>query len=282
MNQANTPSPAPGGIYLCQVNHHISCAACCGLYNAADCSIAGLQQMLSERTRGFASVQRNAEAICEFGRRVQSLQLRRLPWADFHHCPYIGLIGAGRQRVGCLLHPLAEGNNGVDYRGLSYYGAMACRQYFCPSHRDLAPEIKTMIQRLAENWYEYGLVITEASLLAEVMSEIEKRLPESLSVQSAVGHPAGERALREVLFLKIKWPYRRSGGRGLCHYFFSDCTGGKEPVDYGGAGRRPAGFEKILYELNSRFQTADELRSAERRLDQMFRQAAEAVRKCSL
>jgi len=282
MKHQTAESPIPGGIYLCQVNKGVSCAACCGLYNAADCSYTGLKKMLSDRTKRFAGLERNADTICEFGRQVKSRQLHDRPWADFHHCPFIGLIGSNRQRVGCLLHPMAEGNKGVDYRGLSHYGGMACRQYFCPSHRELAPEIKTIIQLLAGSWYEYGLIITEADLLAALKSEIEIRLPAELSLRSVLHDPACVLALREVLFLKIEWPYRHSGVRGLCHYFFADRRYVKEPVDYRGAGSQPVGFGKIFYELNSGFQTADELHGAEERLETLFQKAVEAVCCCSI
>ncbi len=282
MKQELTESPIPGGIYLCQVSANVSCAACCGLYNAADCSLTGLQKMLADRSERFVSLPRNAETIVEFGRQVKSSQLHNRPWDDFHHCPFIGLIGEYRQRVGCLLHPLAEGNKGVDYRGLSHYGGMACRQYFCPSYRDLAAEIKTVIQHLAANWYEYGLMVTEAVLLGAMVSEIEKRLGTPLHLRDVLDRPAGLRVWHEVIFLKIDWPYRQGDGKGLCHYFFSDRKYGREPVDYAAAGRHPVGFETIFTELTSGFRTPDELHCAERRLEILFRQAADVFRCHSL
>jgi hypothetical protein len=66
------------------------------------------------------------------------------PFPEFHHCPYVGLIGNELSRVGCLLHPMAEGNTGVDFRGLSYYGGMACRIYFCPVNNICLNELKIL------------------------------------------------------------------------------------------------------------------------------------------
>ena len=129
----NLPGPsAPGGVYLCQVNQQVSCGACCGLYNVAEVSRDALESMLTDRTRNFARVPREADAIVAFGRQVLKKLRGRAPFPDFHHCPFVGLVGQSFARVGCLLHPLAAGNDGVDYRGLSYYGGMACRVYFCP------------------------------------------------------------------------------------------------------------------------------------------------------
>jgi hypothetical protein len=278
MNAVSKESQVPGDVYLCQVSENVSCAACCGLYNAADCTYAGLHRMLSDRSRRFALLPRSADDIAEFGRQVERNQLRSRPWVDFHHCPFVGLIGDDRQRVGCLLHPLADGNRGVDYRGLSYYGGMACRQYFCPSHRDLAPAVKQILRHLAGSWYEYGLVITETALLKALVLEIEKRISAPLSADTVLDNPAAAPALREVLFLKTVWPHRRSDGKALCHYFFTDRRYRREPVDYSSAGRHPVGFETIFAELNSGFQTADELQRAEHRLESLLQQAADAVR----
>ena len=268
-----------GGIYLCQVSEKISCAACCGLYNVANCSFDALMDMLSNRTERFGKLPRTANAICEFGRQVASSQTGDRPWDDFHHCPFIGLIGDCRQRVGCLLHPLAQGNEGIDYRGLSYYGGMACRRYFCPSYRNLAPVTKKFVRRLAGNWYEYGLVVTESLLLGALVSAIETRLSVPLPLDRVADSdsPAVVRAMREVLFLKMHWPYRRGTAEALCHYFFSDRRYVRGPVDYSMSGRHPSVWDTIFKELNSGFQTADELRGAERRLEDLLRQAAKAV-----
>ena len=278
MKQEFSKQQIPGGIHLCQVDSTISCAACCGLYNAADCTYAGLQQILADRTQRFASLPREADAIDEFGRQVASDQLQNRPLADFHHCPFIGLIGQSRQRPGCLLHPLAAGNQGVDYRGMSYYGAMACRQYFCPSHHHLAPEVKKIVQHLAANWYEYGLVITESILLGALFSQIEQRLAAPLSLRVIREGCVDLQALRNALFVKIDWPYRTAGAGGLCHYFFNDRRYARPTVDTSALGEHRAGWDTIFAELSSGFQTVAHRSSAQRRLEILIDHAADAVR----
>ena len=133
-NEANA---SPGGVYLCQVGERVSCGACCGLYNIADLSQRSLEVMLTEQTEEFARVPRTTEAIEAFQKKIEGWTPPQRPFPDFYHCPFLGLIGLNGRRVGCLLHPAAAGNNGIDWRGLSYYGAMACRTYFCPSVRHL-------------------------------------------------------------------------------------------------------------------------------------------------
>ncbi len=119
MNLKQLDSDVPGGVYLCQISERISCGACCGLYNVADPSREGLTRMLAARTDAFAEVDRDVDAILSFKREVEAPENQERPFPDFHHCPYIGLVGRNHSRVGCLLHPLAKGNGGVDFRGVS-------------------------------------------------------------------------------------------------------------------------------------------------------------------
>lgn len=136
----------PGGVYLCQVNETISCGACCGLYNVADASRDYLAHMLLERTRRFAAVPRTTDGIDAFGREALAMETRQRPFPHFHHCPYVGLIGEESSRVGCLLHPLGTGNHGIDFRGLSYYGGLACHSYFCPATHQVKPDYKRVLR----------------------------------------------------------------------------------------------------------------------------------------
>ncbi len=102
------------------------------------------------------------------------------PYPKFHHCPFLGFTGKHQSRVGCLLHPEADRNNGVDFRGLSFYGGMACNLYFCPSHWSLKPIYKKILQETEPDWYLYGLMITEAEMVGTFFQEVERRLQRSL------------------------------------------------------------------------------------------------------
>ena len=105
----------PGKIYLCQVNATVSCGACCGLYNVEDASRDALRSLLLVRSEKLAQVPRNLEAILAFKAEIEANENGTRPYPKFHHCPYIGLAGDKLSRVGCLLHPLADGNQGVDF-----------------------------------------------------------------------------------------------------------------------------------------------------------------------
>ncbi len=198
----------PGNVYLCQVNGSVSCGACCGLYNIGDASRDAMHALLDRRARLFAQTPRTLAAIDAFALSVGKEEDQQRPYPRFHHCPFIGLIGSTRSRVGCLLHPLAEGNQGVDWRGLSYYGGLACRTYFCPATHQLPARYKRIVRAVATEWHLYGLVVTEAKLLAGFFSRIEAYLQRRIDAAHFSRQPAASGCLIELLRLKLIWPYR--------------------------------------------------------------------------
>ncbi len=278
MNVNPLDGQTPGGVYLCQISERISCGACCGLYNVADPSREGLSRLLGERSDAFADVPRNMDAILSFKREVESMEDQDRPFADFHHCPYIGLVGGNRSRVGCLLHPLAAGNGGVDWRGVSYYGGMACRVYFCPSCRDLTRSVKEIIRETAGNWHQYGLIVTEATLVNAFFSELERRVGAGIARGDVVGNGRRVEVIREFLNLKIDWPHRARPGDGVCNYFFEEGLYTKPRIEYEAVGARPSRYDLFMRELVSSFRTQKDLLLAEERLDRLFTRAARAFR----
>jgi hypothetical protein len=261
----------PGGVYLCQVGETVSCGACCGLYNVADLSRDGLSDLLARRTHRFAGMaDRNLDAILSFREWVENSEPQQRPFAEFHHCPYIGLIGGSLSRPGCLLHPL--GNNGIDLRGISDYGGFACRSYFCPTHDCLSADIKILIRKAARDWFEYGLMITESSLVQAVLD--------------AAGHAAFCREgpdpgpihhtdiMRELMDLKRCWPYRFEPATGLIHYFFNDKLYTRAPVAYTAIGAKPSRYDRIFQELGSGFGSIKELREAEAIVEELLNRTA--------
>lgn len=258
----------PGGVYLCQISETISCGACCGLYNLFDASPGRVAAILEWRTLAFAEVPRRMDDVWDFMEMVEARENQDRPFPHFHHCPCLGLVGERRSRVGCLLHPLGEGNNGVDLRGLSYYGGMACRTYFCPTYRHLSAERKQIIRAVAEDWYGYGLIITEWKLLSAVFDEIESRMGRQVT-PNRVDSGAFRTALQSVLRLKREWPFRIDPNRPAS-YFFEDGNYPKSSLDLAAAGGEQAPFGAILEELESVFDSPAVLQQAEMLLDRLF------------
>ncbi len=267
-----------GGVYLCQISETVSCGACCGLYNVADTSREALEAMLIRRTETFETVPRNLDAILAFKQETESLEDQERPFPEFHHCPYIGLIGESRSRVGCLLHPLGKGNKGVDFRGLSFYGGMACRIYFCPSYRKLPGVYKSILRDIADDWYLHGLVITEVRLLNAFFQELEKRLGISLTREAITENQDVSGRVRDFLQLKIDWPFRSPAHAGAVDYFFEDQLYPKPPINYDEIGVAPSQYDTILREMRSAFDSPDALNKAENLLDQLFDHLIQSLR----
>lgn len=109
-----------GHVYLCQTGPCVSCGSCCGLYNMADLSRERLHAILCARTDSFAAVPRSIDGILAFEEERMRIEGGPAPTKHFHHCVFVGLIRDEGERVGCLLHPLALDNRGIDWRGLSF------------------------------------------------------------------------------------------------------------------------------------------------------------------
>jgi hypothetical protein len=263
----------PGEVYLCQVSETISCGACCGLYNVADASRPALEAMLARRTERFSRLPRRMDAILSFGEQTAAAEGHPRPYPDFHHCPYLGLIGAGRTRVGCLLHPLADGNQGVDFRGLSYYGGMACRIYFCPSTHRLAARYKEILKLCFDHWYDYGLIATERHLVAALFGEVERRLGRPLEPEALTRRPAHVAALAVLLAIKREWPFRHPQKGHLCHDLFQDDGHGRAP-----AGTGPRDFYTTVFqELESVPESDDCVTQARAEVDRRIATAIRAL-----
>ncbi|MEW6258599.1 MAG: hypothetical protein AB1547_01685 [Thermodesulfobacteriota bacterium] len=211
-------------IPLCQTPKS-ACAACCGLYNAADNSRTDLQKLLADRTARFAGILRCPEAIEDFGSREieRSFHTAPPPLPHFHHCPYIGFIDEAHRKPGCLLHPQVPANAGIDWRDLCHYGGFACRTYYCPSHESVSNRMHDLLQTAIDDWYAYGMIITRRHLLAF----LEERL---FSETRDIPLAATDRIdiVRKAAALVVDWPYRRNPVRDRIHYFFNDAP--EQPI----------------------------------------------------
>jgi hypothetical protein len=264
-------------IYLCQVSETVSCGACCGLYNLPNLSREKLEILLSKRTEAFASVLRTEDGIYEFQRRNKGPHRLSRPFPGFHHCPFLGLIGDEKNRVGCLLHPAVPGNNGADYRSLSWYGEQACRTYFCPATTKLSPVYQSILIQAIDNWYAFGLIVTEHALVTAYFKEVEFRLGRHIAASDYTQNIGVMDAFREFAELKTKWPYRRDDSPEPCNFFFENGLYPRPAVFRRTMDIRPSSYEEILRELDSGFSSARELTAAERLLDDLFLKTVRAI-----
>jgi len=254
-----TPTP---NAYLCQVNHKVSCGACCGLYNVADLSRPALFDRLSRRTLRFAETPRTEEAIEGFRHATEGWTPEERPFPQFHHCPFLGLVGRAGTRVGCLLHPDVPGNQGRNWRHLSYYGATACAAYLCPASRSLPTCHLLILRDLFDDWYPYGLIITEHRLSRAVFETLEARITRPVGPADFPRRSSAAAALRELLELKLTWPYRNAETRGPCHFVFDNGLYPRPGVQWPSAARPGSPYETLFREMESRFRTEEEVRQA--------------------
>ncbi len=254
-------------VYLCQTGPNVSCGACCGLYNVADPSAGALEAMLLRRTRWFKDVPRTVADLDAFKARVEATEEQRRPFPEFHHCPYIGMIEDEGRRVGCLLHPLANGNRGVDWRGLSYYGGMACRTYFCPSMKNLPSRWLFALRNGLDHWHLHGLIVTERRLLSAFFKIIEDRLQSPIDPADFSAPSQASELLKTFAGLKLNWPYRRRDAQGMANYFFEDGLYPRPEVMRGDSTLSPSPFETIFRELDSDFVDHEQQQTAEKILN---------------
>ncbi len=257
-------------MYLCQVSETVSCGACCGLYNLPKISREQLGNLLSRRTEDFTSVPRTEDGIYEFKRKQRGSHRLERPFPGFHHCPFLGLIGSEKSHVGCLLHPEVPGNGGVDYRSMSWYGEQACRTYFCPTTHKLSPVYQSILLQSLDDWYVFGLIVTEHALVTAYFKEVECRLGRHLVVSDYTQNIEAKNALREFAELKLQWPYRRNDSSGPCNFFFENGLYPRADVFRKTLAIPPSSYEKILRELDSGFSSATEIAAADQLLAALF------------
>ena len=162
------------GPHLCQPDKQKSCAWCCGLYNSYHRNRAELARELKARTEEFARTGRTVEAVLHFSESNRLKEKSQLLDPDFYACEFVGFLNEEETLVGCMLHPLARGNGGADWRGLSFYGAMACQGFFCRSYRELSPFPKEIILSAVNDWYLYGLLISDVDFIRGFFRLVEE------------------------------------------------------------------------------------------------------------
>ncbi len=168
---------------LCQPDGKKSCAACCGLYNDANSNRDFLASRLSERTALFRETRRNIESIIEYQERVRDLEYVSPVIPEIYICEFTGYLADDLNTVGCMLHPMAPGNNGSDWRGLCHYGALACKTFFCPACEDLSASQAKVFMEIIDDWHLYGLVITDINFCAGIFDYLSFKKSRRIGAQ---------------------------------------------------------------------------------------------------
>ena len=122
-------------------------------------------------------------------------------------------------------------------------------------------EQKSVVAAL-EDWYLYGLVITDIDLVKEFFLQAQTRLGDSLREERLERRWVRE-ALREFFALKESWKFASSRKR-LGKYYFSHSEYQVARIEYEkNWSIKPSRFDKILVSLESDFQTREQVLEAE-------------------
>jgi hypothetical protein len=258
--------------HLCQPDACKSCGACCGLYNYQDNSRELLIKRLRRRTECFAALRDDPDL---YRREVAAFEGAKL-YETIYNCEFLGFVDKDHKRVGCLLHP--DINEGRDLREISFYGEELCRQHLCPSYEKLTTAEKEVVIRLLNDWYLYGLCITDTDLIKSYLFHIQNAVGEEFNPAQLDTRPTLKRLMHEFFSWKEHWPFRRKEALRFGKYYFVEGEYHIARIDYEGLGLDPSLYDGIFLSLASEFRDRSEVSAAER----MVRKNIEAVIECYL
>jgi hypothetical protein len=268
-------SSGPFPFHLCQPDEKKSCGACCGLYNWQDHLRPTLTRFLRRRTSLLASFGEDPDL--NLHEKMKDDHPGNPKFLEtIYNCEFLGFIDLGERRIGCLLHPsLHQGN---DQRNHCVYGAELCAGHFCPSYSHLARVEQAAVIAGIDDWYLYGLVITDIDLVKEFFQHVQTRLGDHLRPER-LERPEVKRALGEFFQLKEFWKFSSRENR-LGKYYFSYGEYQIARIDYEKRWAiQPSRFDKILVSLSSEFACPEEIREAESIIEEKIRAFTQAYQK---
>ena len=251
-------------VHLCQPDARKSCGACCGLFNYQDHSRATLQSLLKKRTELF-DLFGNEDRTEEYRKRSNSIVASPKLFEKIYNCEFLGFLDKEQKRVGCLLHP--SRNEGEDLRNQSFYGADLCAGHFCPSYTYLTVLEQKAVVAVLDDWYLYGLVVTDIDLVKEFFRHAQTRLGDSIHLKK-LEEDAVQNALHDFFALKENWLFISNENR-LGKYYFSHSEYQIARIEYEKKWKiKPSRFDKILISLSSDFSSPDDVRKAEEMVEE--------------
>ncbi len=245
---------------LCQPDEGKSCGACCGLYNYVDSSRASLVQRLRSRTKRFRELVKSPDDLKHYSRQTVAAEDFRKRYEVIHCCEYLGFLDKEEKKVGCLLHP--EQNSGNDMRDVSFYGQELCARHLCPSHYFIGQSQSQILIKIIDDWYLYGLVLTDIDLVTKYFQLIADRVGEELKPE-IFDDPSLKNIALEYFGWKISWPFRSQETNRLGKYYFDGSQYMISHIDYEKFGREISPLNSILLSFCSEFRDEKELIEAE-------------------
>lgn len=175
-------------------------------------------------------------------------------------CEFLGFLNGEEKRVGCLLHP--RQNSGTDLREASFYGRELCDGHFCPSYHYLSREEKLTLITVIDDWYLYGLCITDIDLVKEYFRFLCDAIGDSMDSERFCSGTLKE-TIHRFFSLKISWPFRSPGTNRFGKYWFDGSHYMIDHIDYEGLGCEKSRFDRIFLSLTSHFDSGDQVARGE-------------------
>lgn len=245
---------------LCQPDAQKSCGACCGLYNYVDSSREALTRRLSTRTKRYRELVRGPEDLGRYAEATFAAEDFRKRYEVIYCCEYLGFLDHDEKKVGCLVHPMQ--NDGIDMRTVSFYGQEVCAGHICPSHHFIPRNQQLILLKIMDDWYLYGLCLTDIDLVVTYFRLIADRIGEELK-PDVFDRPELKRKALEYFQWKLTWPFRSAEANRLGKYYFDGSQYMISHIDYEKFGREISPLNTILLSLSSEFHHSDDITAAE-------------------
>ncbi len=246
-------------IMLCQPDDHKSCGACCGQFNWQDHTREAITEIIELQTKMFFAL-KDFSDLSDYKKRVNARIKNKKLFDTIYNCEFLGFIDKEHKKTGCMLHPAVTER--PDLRNNCFYGAKICESHFCPGFGCLRIEEQKAVIQSIDDWYLYGLVITDIDLVKEFFKHVENRIGESIK-EKHLNTPVINDTLYGFFQLKENWKFKAKENR-LGKYYFSEAEYNIARIEYQEKwGVIPSGYDKILVSLESEFKSLKELREAE-------------------
>jgi hypothetical protein len=145
------------------------------------------------------------------------------------------------------------------------------------SYQKLTREEKWAVILSLDDWYLYGICITDIDLCKSFFALAGERLGEQPTLP-VLSRPAVQKAARDFFALKVSWPYRTDEEGRFGKYCLAEDEYREARIPYERIGCSKSRYDAIFLGLASDFASADELREAERLIDRKIAAFVETCR----
>jgi hypothetical protein len=225
-----------------------------------DSSRSSLEQRLSARTKRFKEMVKNPGDVKNYAKKTFAVEDFAKRYEVIYCCEYLGFLDAEEKKVGCLLHP--QQNSDIDLRTCSFYGQEICAGHICPSHHFIPQTQSQILIKIIDDWYLYGLCLTDIDLVKTYFRLLADRVGEELK-PGVFNNESLKNIAVEFFNWKITWPFRSSETNRLGKYYFDGSQYMISYIDYTKFGKEVSVFDPIFLSLSSSFQNAAQIEAAE-------------------